>query len=56
MKKTTRKLSLSKQSVKNLANEDLTLAAGGAQTQYFSACQTNCRASACVCPFTVVDC
>jgi hypothetical protein len=50
MKKSTKKLSLAKQSVKNLAEGELVQAGGAGQTDYHvSVCVTNCRASACVC-------
>ena len=53
----TRKLSLAKQSLKNLADGSLAQVGGAGQTDYHvSVCVTNCRASACVCPNYTVYC
>jgi hypothetical protein len=58
MKKNLRKLNLNVDTIRNLASNDLKNVAGGydsffacPQTEYPrpSACQTNCRASDCVC-------
>jgi hypothetical protein len=62
MKKSMKKLRLNVDTVRNLADSDLKKVGGGydsyfacPQTEYPrpSVCQTNCRASDCICPFTV---
>jgi len=59
MKKSMKKLRLNTQTVRNLAATDLEKVGGGydsyfacPQTEYPrpSVCQTNCRASDCICP------
>jgi hypothetical protein len=50
MKKSVRKMVLNMETVRSLACAELEQAAGGAvQTERFSACQTNCHASICIC-------
>lgn len=51
MKKATTRLALKVETVRKLSQSDLQNVVGaGVQTQNFSACQTNCNASDCVCP------
>jgi hypothetical protein len=49
VKKTSKKLKLNIEAIRNLAEADLKQVAGGVMTENRSACQTNCHASVCVC-------
>jgi natural product precursor len=53
MKKTSKKLNLNIEAIRNLADVDLKHIAGGAVTENRSACQTNCHASICVCNVSI---